>query len=114
MYMNDFLQNLRSNSAGKPGHSMARNTHDATFHSPKHQSGFKSGSSQPYKNKPPIAAKTSVKPQLQEVIFNLNNHIHTLNANQAHLIKSQEKTADMLERQAIAIERILDYLITPK
>ncbi|OGR50754.1 MAG: hypothetical protein A3J80_00710, partial [Desulfobacula sp. RIFOXYB2_FULL_45_6] len=54
--------------------------------------------------------ETSVTSMLAEAIENLSNHIETLAKNQDYLINVQERTADMLERQAIAIERIVDHL----
>ncbi len=112
--MNDFLQSLRSNPAEKPRHTMTRKTYDAAFQNPNHQFGFLARSSQPYQNRQPSPVEEPAGPQLQEAILNLNNHIETLSNNQKYLIKAQEKTADMLERQANAIERILDHLTESK
>ncbi len=112
--MNDFLQSLRSNPAEKPRHTMTRKSYDTAFQNPNHQFGFLARSSQPYQNRQPSPIEEPSGPQLQEAIFNLNNHIETLSNNQKYLIRAQEKTADMLERQANAIERILDHLISSK
>ncbi len=110
--MNDFLQSLRSNPAEKPRHAMTRKTYDAAFQNPNHQFGFLARSSQPYQNRQPSPIEEPTGPQLQDAIFDLNNHIESLGENQKSLIKAQEKTADMLERQANAIERIIDHLIS--
>ena len=53
---------------------------------------------------------TSTMSILAEAIENLSSHIETLTKNQDYLITAQERTADMIERQAIAIERIIDHL----
>ena len=48
--------------------------------------------------------------RLQDAVENLTNHMATLAENQKRLMDAQEQTADMLERQVIAFERILDHL----
>ncbi len=112
--MNDFLQSLRSNPAEKPRHTMTRKTYDAAFHNPNYQFGFLAKTSQPHQNRQSLPTEEASGPQLQDAIANLNSHIQTLGNNQKNLIKAQEKTADMLDRQANAIERILDHLIASK
>jgi hypothetical protein len=54
--------------------------------------------------------ETTVTSMLADAIENLSSHIETLAKNQDYMISVQERTADMLERQAIAIERIVAHL----
>lgn len=47
---------------------------------------------------------------LADILDNLSSHVETLVKNQDYMVNIQERTADMLERQAIAIERIVTHL----
>ena len=122
--MNDFLQSLRNGQAEKPRAPKTRKNYDNSYHYTTQRfnsygGGYQNTRSQNAK-RPPIPAlqsgnglpmdETSVTSMLAEAIENLSSHIETLAKNQDYLINVQERTADMLERQAIAIERIVEHL----
>jgi hypothetical protein len=122
--MNDFLQSLRNGQAEKPRAPKTRKNYDNSYHYTTQRfnsygGGYQNTRSQNAK-RPPIPAlqggnglpmdETSVTSMLAEAIENLSGHIETLAKNQDYLINVQERTADMLERQAIAIERIVEHL----
>lgn len=125
--MNDFLQSLRNGQAEKQRASKTRRRYDHSgrYTSPRFHSygGYQSTRSQQMKrpsapqqsgNQMP-ADDMSTSAMLAEAIETLSTHIETLAGNQDYLVRVQERTADMLERQAVAIERIVDYLsIVPK
>jgi len=123
--MNDFLQSLRNGQAEKPRTPKTRKNFDNSYHyttqrfNNSYGGGYQNTRSQNAK-RPSIPAlqggnglpmdETSVTSMLAEAIENLSSHIETLAKNQDYLINVQERTADMLERQAIAIERIVEHL----
>ncbi len=122
--MNDFLQSLRNGQAEKPRAPKTRKNYDNSYHYTTQRfnsygGGYQNTRSQNAK-RPPLPAlqsgnglpmdETSVTSMLAEAIENLSSHIETLAKNQDYLINVQERTADMLERQAIAIERIVEHL----
>ena len=123
--MNDFLQSLRNGQAEKPRTPKTRKNFDNSYHytTPRFNNayggGYQNTRGQGGKRPTPPALQggnglpmdeISVTSMLAEAIENLSNHIETLAKNQDYLINAQERTADMLERQAIAIERIVDHL----
>lgn len=122
--MNDFLQSLRNGQAEKQRTPKTRKNFDNSYHYTTQRFNSYGGGYQNPRNqnvkRPPIPAlqggnglpmdETSVTSMLAEAIENLSGHIETLAKNQDYLINVQERTADMLERQAIAIERIVDHL----
>ncbi len=121
--MNDFLQSLRNGQAEKPRTPKTRKNHDNSYHytsAPRFHSygGYQNNRSQQAKRPPAQHQPGNQMPNddisttslLAEAIEDLNSHIETLANNQNYLITVQEKTANMLERQAIAIERIVDHL----
>lgn len=122
--MNDFLQSLRNGQAEKPRTPKTRKSHDNSYHytsAPRFHSygGYQNTRSQQQAKRPPAqlqpgnqlpADEISTTSLLADAIEDLNAHIETLASNQNYLIAVQEKTADMLERQAIAIERIVEHL----
>ncbi|MBU1195014.1 MAG: hypothetical protein KKE62_04120 [Proteobacteria bacterium] len=122
--MNDFLQSLRNGQAEKPRTPKTRKNHDNSYHytsAPRFHSygGYQNTRNQQPIKRPPAqlqpgnqlpADELSTTSLLAEAIEDLNAHIETLANNQNYLIAVQEKTADMLERQAIAIERIVEHL----
>ena len=123
--MNDFLQSLRNGQAEKPRTPKTRKNYDNPYHyttqrfNNSYGGGYQNTRSQNVKRPPmPVLQsgnglpmdETSVTSMLAEAIENLSSHIETLAKNQDYLINVQERTADMLERQAIAIERIVDHL----
>jgi len=57
-----------------------------------------------------MPADNTVPSMLTQAVETLNTHMEILSKNQDYLVSAQERTADMLERQAIAIERIADHL----
>jgi len=122
--MNDFLQNLRNGQAEKQRTPKTRKNFDNSYHytsSSRFNSyggGYQNTRNHNMKRQLPQhqagnqlpTDDTSTTSMLAEAIENLSSHIETLTKNQDHLITAQEKTADMIERQAIAIERIIDHL----
>jgi len=126
--MNDFLQSLRNGQAEKPRTPKTRKNFDNSYQytsAPRFHSygGYQNNRNQGMK-RPPTQQQpgnqlpmdeTAVTSMLAEAIENLSSHIETLAKNQDYMISVQERTADMLERQAIAIERIVDHLnIAPR
>ncbi len=61
-------------------------------------------------NQLPTPDESTVTAMLAEAIESLSRHIETLANNQDYLVTVQERTAEMLERQVIAIEKIVDHL----
>ena len=57
-----------------------------------------------------IQAEDSSMTLMADVLDNLTTHVETLVKNQEYMITVQERTADMLQRQAEAIEHILAHL----
>lgn len=121
--MNDFLQSLRNGQAEKPRTPKTRKNYDNSYHytsPPRFNSygGYQNTRNQQMK-RPPAQHQPgnqipmdepSMMALLSDAIENVCSHIETLVKNQDYLINAQERTADILERQAIAIERILDHL----
>lgn len=122
--MNDFLQSLRNGQAEKQRTPKTRKNHDNAYHyssAPRFHSygGFQNTRNQQQAKRPlaphqpgnqvPVD-EVSTTSLIAEAIEDLNSHIETLANNQNYLIAVQEKTADMLERQTIAIERIVGHL----
>jgi len=121
--MNDFLQNLRSGQPEKQRPQKTRKNYDNSYH---HNSSSRFNSYGGYQNnrnqhmkRPPASHQPgnqismdeqSATPMLADAIESLSSYIETLAKNQNSLVTAQERTADMLERQAIAIERVLDHL----
>ncbi|MCP3875459.1 MAG: hypothetical protein GY699_20175 [Desulfobacteraceae bacterium] len=120
--MNDFLQSLRNGQAEKQRTPKTRKNFDNGYHytsSPRFHSygGYQNNRNQHMKrphtpnqgNQLPVD-ENSTTSMLAEAIESLSGHIETLAKNQDYLVSVQERTADMLERQAVAIERIVDHL----
>ncbi|MCD4678700.1 MAG: hypothetical protein K8S18_22355 [Desulfobacula sp.] len=124
--MNDFLQSLRSNHAEKQRMPMTRKNYDAAYDNPNHRfhssrgyrnygKQYMNSLSQPCHRGNQMPVDEVSPSMLQGAIASLSNHVESLAENQKYLLAAQEKTAVMLERQVIAIERILDYLnISPE
>ncbi len=121
--MNDFLQSLRNGQAEKPRTPKTRKNTDNSYHytsNPRFHSygGYQNNRNQGMKRPPAQNQSGNQTPTdeisatslLAEAIENLSIYIETLAKNQDYLISIQERTADMIERQAIAIERIVDHL----
>ena len=125
-YMNDFLQSLRNGQAEKPRTQKTRKNYDNTYHytsQPRFQQsygapGYQNNRNQHMKRPLPQHHSGNQLPMddaptpsmLSEAIENLSSHIETLAKNQDDLVTAQERTADMLERQTIAIEKIVACL----
>ncbi len=91
--MNDFLQALRTNRPERQRSAMTRRNYDATYNS---------------HIQPPVDEATASR--LQNAVEALNSGLGVFAENQKYLIDARERIADSLERQAIAIERILNHL----
>lgn len=121
--MNDFLQSLRNGQAEKQRTPKTRKNCDNSYQYPSpprfhSYNGYQNTRNQNMK-RPPVPHQPGnqlpmdeppTTSMLADAIENLTGHIETLVKNQDYMISVQERTADMLERQAIAIERIVDYL----
>ena len=121
--MNDFLQSLRNGQAGKPRTPKTRKNTDNSYHytsNPRFHSygGYQNNRNQGMKRPPSQHQSGNQSPSdeisttsmLTDAIENLSSHVETMAKNQDYLISIHERTADMIERQAIAIERIVDHL----
>ena len=120
--MNDFLQNLRNGQAEKQRPQKTRKSYDSShqYANPRfHSYGGYQNSRNQHMKKPPgqpqngnqvSADDNLVTSMLAEAIETLSSHIETLGKNQDEMIKAQKKTANMLERQVNAVERILKHL----
>ena len=122
--MNDFLQSLRNGQAEKQRTPKTRKNYDNAYHYTtqrfnSYNSGYSNNRNQGLKRPPmpPIQGgnqlpmeEPSVAALLADALDNLCSHIENLAKSQDYLISVQERTADMLERQAIAIERIVDHV----
>ncbi len=120
--MNDFLQNLRNGQAEKQRPQKTRksydNSHQYTNSRFRSYGVYQSNRSQPHMKRSSAPSQEGNQPQgddnlvtsmLAEAIENLSNHVETLTTNQDFLVKAQEKTAIMLERQVNAVERLLNH-----
>lgn len=121
--MNDFLQSLRNGQAEKQRTPKTRKNTENSYNyntGPRFNSyGGYQNTRGPQMNRPPghqqpgnqLPADDSMATTLlADAIENLSGYIETLAKNQEYMISVQERSADMLERQAIAIERIVDHL----
>lgn len=123
--MNDFLQSLRNGQAEKPRTPKTRKNFDNTYYS--NTSRFNSYGGSGYPNSRPSQMKHPMPsgiPQtpgnqipedsntvlLADILDNVCTQIDILIKNQEYMITVQERTADLLQRQADAIEIILDRL----
>ena len=120
--MNDFLQNLRNGQAEKQRPQKTRKSYDSShqYANPRfHSYGGYQNSRNQHTKRPPSQTQNGnqisaddnlVTSMLAEAIETLSSHIETLGKNQDMMIKAQKKTANMLERQVNAVERILKHL----
>jgi len=125
-YMNDFLQSLRNGKTENQRIPMTRKTYHNVYHqtNPRFHpnNGYPSNgnlsmkrSSTHNQSRNQISKDEAAPSVLIQALDTLNRHIEILSKNQDYLVSAQERTADMLERQAIAMERIVDHLnIFPK
>ncbi|MCG8685466.1 MAG: hypothetical protein MI892_11360 [Desulfobacterales bacterium] len=127
--MNDFLQSLRNGQAEKPRTPKTRKNFDNSYHyssGPRFHSYGGGGYPNPNTRNPQMKrqANPGMPPQagnqmpvedqgttlLADLLDSLNNQVETLVKNQEYMITVQERTADLLQRQADAIEVIMDHL----
>jgi hypothetical protein len=108
--MNDFLQTLRSNQSEKQRTPMTRRSYDEAFYnaSPRYQ--YANRTAAPFQPPNQLQEPEEESSRLLNALENLNGHMAALAQSQKHLIDAQEKNAEMIERQVIAIERILEHL----
>ncbi len=115
--MNDFLQNLRNGQAEKQRTAKTRKSYDSSYHynTQRFQSyaGYQPPRQQNIKRPPqqpgpavPYAPEETTMDVLAEAVETLSIHVESLAKNQEFLISAQDRAADMLERQASAIEEI--------
>jgi hypothetical protein len=125
--MNDFLQSLRNGQAEKPRTPKTRKNADNSYQYTNNNNRFNTYG-QGYQNTrnpnmkrqmPPglphqggnqIPAEDPSTALLADILDNISIHVETLVKNQEYMVNIQERTADTLERQAIAIERIVNHL----
>jgi hypothetical protein len=121
--MNDFLHSLRNGQADKPRAPKTRKSYDNSYQyssNPRFHSYSGGGGYQHPRNPnmkrpplPPGPMGNQLPPEdpgitlLADAIENLTHHVEILVKNQEYLTTVQERTADMMERQAFAIEHIL-------
>jgi hypothetical protein len=126
--MNDFLQSLRNGQAEKPRTPKTRKNSDTSYqynnnsrfnsygggggyqNTRSHQMKRHQSQGSPQQMGNQIPAEDANITLLADILDNLSNHVETLVKNQDYMVNIQERTADMLERQAIAIERIAAHL----
>ncbi len=131
--MNDFLQSLRNNQAEKPRAPKTRKTYDNSYQyssgpgGPRFNSYVGSGygntnSAPPMKRHPihggmPPHQSGNQMPMedpkmamMTDILDSLSTQIDTLIKNQEYMITVQERTADLLQRQADAVELVLSHL----
>ena len=123
--MNDFLQSLRNGQAEKARTPKTRKNFDNSYYS--NTSRFNSYGGSGYPNNRPSQMKRPMPsgiPQtpgnqipeepntvlLADILENVGTQVDILIKNQEYMITIQERTADLLQRQADAIEIIMDRL----
>jgi len=125
--MNDFLQSLRNGQAEKQRTPKTRKNSDNSYQYT-NNSRFNSYGGGGYQNtrnhqmkRPPsqgmpnqggnhIPAEDANMTLLADILDNLSSHVEILVKNQEYMVNAQEKAVEVLERQAIAIERIVNHL----
>ncbi len=126
--MNDFLQNLRAAQADKQRAGKKRKNYDNGFNYAAHsrQGRFQSyGPTRQYPKTPGMPQRQQQQQQegnfqslpddqaitlLAEAVDNIASLVDTLAKNQDFLINAQDRTNEILERQANAIEEIVQFL----
>jgi hypothetical protein len=124
--MNDFLQSLRNGQAEKPRTPKTRKNFDNSYYSNTSRFNSYGGSGYPSNNRPPQMKRPmppglpqtpgnqmSEEPNtllLADILENIGTQVDILIKNQEYMITIQERTADLLQRQADAIEIIMDRL----
>jgi len=118
--MNDFLHNLRNGSSDRQQVVTRKNQNKTNHYTTKRSHSNNGFQNRGFQNiKRPIMgtfggnqkSMDDVTPSLLvEAIDSLNNNMEILSQNQKYLVKAQERSADMMERQVTAIEKILDHI----
>ncbi len=124
--MNDFLQSLRNGQAEKARTPKTRKNFDNSYYSNTSRFNSYGGSGYPSNNRSPQMKRPMPPgvPQtpgnqvaedpntvlLADILDNLGTQVDILIKNQEYMITIQERTADLLQRQADAIEIIMDRL----
>ncbi|MEX1313506.1 MAG: hypothetical protein AB1Z38_04980 [Desulfotignum sp.] len=123
--MNDFLHSLRNGQADKPRAPKTRKTYDNSYqynsNAPRYHSysnGYQNPRNPNMKRQPipPGPMGNQLPPEdpgitlLADAIENLTHHVEILIKNQEYMSSIQERTADIIERQAFAIEHIVSHL----
>lgn len=123
--MNDFLQSLRNGQAdNKQRPPKTRKNYDNSYQYnnsarfPSYGNGYQNTRNPNMKRQPMPAGPmgNQMPPEdpgmtlLADAIENLTNHVEILVKNQEYLTTVQERTAEMMERQAFAIEHIVTHL----
>lgn len=122
--MNDFLHSLRNGQADKPRAPKTRKTYDNSYQyntAPRYHSysnGYQNPRNPNMKRQPipPGPMGNQLPPEdpgitlLADAIENLTHHVEILIKNQEYMSSIQERTADIIERQAFAIEHIVSHL----
>ena len=127
--MNDFLQSLRNGQAEKQRTPKTRKNFDNSYQyssGPRYHSyggggGYPSNRNPqmkrpPVQNVPPHQAGNQMPAEdqgltlLADVLDNLTSQVETLVKNQEYMITVQERTADLLQRQADAIDLVLAHM----
>lgn len=121
--MNDFLHSLRNGQVDKQRTPKTRKNYDNTYqynNAPRYNS-YNSGYQNPRNPNikrqpvPPGPMGNQLPPEdpgitlLADAIENLTHHVEILIKNQEYMSTIQERTADMIERQAFAIEHIVSH-----
>lgn len=108
--MNDFLQTLRGSHSEKQRTPMTRKNYDEAFYNAVPRYQYVNRSAATFQPPNQVREPEEENSRLQDAVENLTHHMTALAENQKCLIDAQEKTADMLERQVIAFEKILNHL----
>jgi len=126
--MNDFLQSLRNGQSEKARTPKTRKNFDNSYYSNTSRLHSHGGSGYPSNNSRSPQMKRPMPPGipqqgpgnqvaedpntvlLADILDNLGNQVDILIKNQEYMITIQERTADLLQRQADAIEIIMDRL----
>lgn len=122
--MNDFLHSLRNGQAEKQRAPKTRKSYDNSYqynNAPRYHSysnGYQNPRNPNIKRQPvpPGPMGNQLPPEdpgitlLADAIENLTHHVEILIKNQEYMSSIQERTADVIERQAFAIEHIVRHL----
>jgi hypothetical protein len=116
--MNDFLNRLRNGKMEKQSISRSLKTNKDNFHRKTRRFNSNNGNQSDGNQKPRLQSHSRDQipidkvssSLLQEAVENLCSSIDTLTKTQEHLIKANEKTVDMMERQVVILGKKLDHM----